>query len=1539
MTTREFVTALASQHIELWPDGRQLRYRGPREAVTPPVLAEITRKKDLLLDLLRKRDQPVFPLSHGQRALWYLHQLAPDSAAYHTAFGARIHSRIDAPALRAAFERLVDRHSMLRTTFMARGQEPVQAVHKSHDLCFEEIDASGWTWEKLTENARAAYGRPFDIERGPLLRVSLFTREHEEHVLLVTIHHLVCDMWSHWILIDELRTLYGAERRGARSPLPPLPLSYANYVDAQTELLAGAAGGRLRDFWQRQLAGELPVLNLPTDRPRPPYQRFRGGSHPFIVERGLTRRLHELAQAQHATLYMVLLAAFQVLLHRYTGQDEVLVGSPAACRDRREFAGLIGYFVNPVVFRANLAGNPTFQAFLGDVRGHVLAGLAHQEYPFPLLVQQLHPQRDPSRSPVVQADFVMQVPSKQSDVNELLLPSGNGKRVAFGDLIVGPFHLEQQEGQFDLTLEVLPAADALVAAFRYNRDLFEAGTIRRMAEHFQSVLESITANPYERLRTIPLLGKRERSQVLVEWNATTRDVPEHACVHDLFEAQVRQTPDRVAAVFEGRELTYRDLNERANRLASHLSALGVVEDVPVAVCMERSPDMLVALLGVLKAGGAYVPLDPCHPRERLAFMLHDSGSAVLVTQKDLLPSLPEHEAKVLCLDTLFDADEVESSKPPLPRSRPEHLAYVMYTSGSTGRPKGVQIEHRSVVNVLRAVQARTGFCESDVILAVSTIAFDVAAVELFMPLSIGATLVLVSQDEAADGTRLAERLRSSRATFMQATPSTWRLLLMAGWTGDPRLTIICTGEAMPRSLAGQLLDKGKGVWNFYGPTEATVYATAYPVVADEHGEPDWHAVMPIGRPVDNTTTYILDAQLNPVPIGVPGELCIGGLGLARGYRDRPELTAEKFIPDPFMKDAGARLYKTGDQARYLSDGNIEYLGRLDHQVKLRGFRIELGEIETVLSRHPDVQAAVVLCREDQPDSKRLVAYVVPRMQAPLGSSALRAFLRDTLPEYMLPAVFVILEELPLTPSGKIDRRALPAPEQTDRWIAEEPVLPVGPTEEVLAAIWAELLTVETVGRHDNFFDLGGHSLLAMKLVLRVQDILGVPLPVRCVVQVPTVAGIARVVDRFRSGETLDETLPRPPANLEEDAILAPAIHPRAPAAVLPSDHTGSGAVLLTGGTGFLGTYLLSELLQQTAEPIYCLVRARDEEEGFSRLQGKLEGYGLWNDAFRDRVRPVIGDLAKPGLGFQEEALGSLADKIGVIYHSGAKVNLTHPYAALRDPNVEGTRAVLKLATLKEAKPVHYVSTLSVFDSADYFDGRVIGEDTALSGSEGLLYGYAQSKWVAEKLVAAAGERGLPTTIYRPGAIVGPRESGVWNPDDVVSRAITGCIQLGQWPDLDVVWPLTPVDYVSKAILHLARRPDSAGKAYHLVNPSPVSAGQLYEWVRSLGYAVERVPSAVWRSELLRRAHRSEDNALLALLPLFLEKVPFDNALTLPEIFVEGRAPKYDCRHALAGLAGSSISCPIVDSKWLERCLPRVVRGAASDASEKGRNIA
>ncbi|MEM9154354.1 MAG: amino acid adenylation domain-containing protein [Cyanobacteria bacterium P01_F01_bin.33] len=950
----------------------------------------------------------------------------------------------------------------------------------------------------MTTEAR----RPFDLENGPVMRVRIFSRSATDHVLLLAVHHVAVDLWSITILLDELRFAYAAYSAGESPVLPELDLQYADFANKQAQLLDGETGDRLFSYWQKQLSGELPILNLPSDRPRPPMQTFNGASQTFQLSPELTQQLKALSRAKESTLYVTLLAAFQVLLYRYTHQEEILVGSPTAGRNHRKYSGIVGDFVNAVTLKANFTGDPTFQEFLLQVRDTVRGAIQHQDYPFSRLVERMgFPQGD-SHPPIFQTFFVLQKLQRFGELSDFILPTASDVQIDFGGLILEPYPLPHQEGQFDLTLEMIETAECLQGNLKYNTDLFDDTTIARTIEHFQILLVGIVNDPERTVSTLPLLTATEEHQLLTEWNQTQTAYPERT-VQQLFETQVERTPDAIAVAYGDRQYTYRELNSRANQLARHLQTLGVQAETLVGIYVERSMEMVVGLLGILKAGGAYVPLDPDYPAERLAFMLEDTQIPVLLTQQSLTEKISSSKAQIICLDSDRDILDSQLDENLASTTAIDRLAYVIYTSGSTGKPKGVSVIHRGIVRLL----FNTDYIQldsSDTIAQVSNSSFDAATFEIWGALLHGGKLVIIPKEIFLSPQDFAVELHEQKIDALFLTTALFNQLAGTVPYAFANLKyLLFGGEAVDPKSVKKVLDLSppEHLLHVYGPTESTTFTSWYRVqkVSEEA------ITLPIGRPIANTQIYILDRYLQPVPVGIPGELYIGGDGLAKGYFNRPQLSEEKFIPNPFDACSNSKLYKTGDSARYLPDGNVEFIARLDNQVKIRGFRIELGEIEAALLQMSELEACLAVVRDKELGDKRIVLYAIPNQEAGVTIADIRNHLHEKLPAYMMPSAFVLLEEFPLTPNGKIDRKALPAPQLASDAAKAQPR---NELERTLVEIWESCLGIHPIGIRDSFFDLGGHSLLAVKILAEIERKIKLKLSINQLFQFPSIAAIS-----------------------------------------------------------------------------------------------------------------------------------------------------------------------------------------------------------------------------------------------------------------------------------------------------------------------------------------------------------------------------------------------------------------------------------------------
>jgi amino acid adenylation domain-containing protein len=1093
----------------------------------------------------------VFPLSFAQQRLWFLHQMDPLSAAYNMPVAFRFSGQLDVEALQWALTEIVRRHEILRTTFDVLDQQPVQLIASTGNLTLALTDLSSLPApESEAEAARLANReteRPFDLVRGPLIRAVLMRLWFNEHLLLLTMHHIVSDGWSQALLLSELGVLYEAGMADHRSPLPPLSIQYADFAEWQREWLSGEVLDQQMKYWRTHLAGAPASLELPADRPRPPVQNFNGARESFALSHELSSGLVELSRREDATLFMTLLAAFQVLLHRYTGETDIVIGTPVANRNRRELEALIGFFVNTLALRTDLSGDPAFRQLLARVREAALGAFAHQDLPFDMLVEELQPVRDPSRNPLFQVMFALQN-----------TPEAASRR---SSLVIRPVEVKTTRALFDLTLDVSEAGGQLHVSLIYNKDLFDASTIQRMVENFKVLLEGVVAGSERPISALPLLTAADWRKLLVDWNDTANELRGEACVHRLFEQQVERTPQAIALVFGEHRVSYRELNGRANKLAHYLISSGVAPESFVGLMLERSTEMIVALLAILKAGGAYVPLDPGSPPARVSYVLDDARVAVLVTDRRSSIHLPPSPgARIICLDREENEISQHSDRDPACTTVGDNAAYMIYTSGSTGAPKGVVIAHRGISNLVAALVQAFRIHQESCVLQFASLSFDAAVQEIFTALTTGARLCLTNRETLLTGRRLVELAQEQNVTVATLPPSMLAVLSPEEW---PTLeTVVSAGERCPPEVAVRW-SQGKRFINGYGPTETTVGAILYEWDGPRAGEP------PIGRPLSNTQVYLLDQRLNPVPVGAMGELHIGGVGLARGYFRRPDLTAEKFIPNPFSTEPGARLYKTGDMARYLPDGNIRFLGRHDEQLKIRGFRIEPGEIETTLKEHADVLSAAVLAGEDRRGDQSLVAYVTTRRV--ITAAELRSFARQRLPDYMVPSAFTILDELPLLANGKLDCGALRLTAATEAERVGERVGPRNLLESQLAGIWEELLHVEPDMR-DNFFELGGHSLLVVPLLARVEQVTGKRLDLADIFRAPSIESLALLL-RHKS----DRSSSLPLIEIQPHGSLTPVFFV----------HPAGGSVV----------------------SFFPLARALGPERPFYALEGTSTGYG------------------------------------------------------------------------------------------------------------------------------------------------------------------------------------------------------------------------------------------------------------------------------------------------------------------------------------------
>ncbi|WP_116810880.1 non-ribosomal peptide synthetase [Steroidobacter cummioxidans] len=1447
------------------------------------------------------------PLSFAQERFWFLEQLGLVGAAYNVPMVTKLDGNLDAVALERGIAELIRRHESLRTRFEIRAGTPIQVVASPGSFALEVVDLSALREEdkesRLRRLGTEQAHRLFDLAKGPLLHACLVKLSPLRHVLLLTIHHIVIDGWSWGVLFRELGALYEfyAEGRGAR-PLDP-PLQYVDYALWQRKWLRGEVLEEQLRYWKEHLVGAAPQLQLPTDRPRPATESFRGATVRFKLSASVSEALGKLARHEGATLFMVILAAYQTLLARWSGQRDILVGAPVAGRRSRELEDIVGCFINTLVFRADVDGELTFRQLLSQVKDVTLAAYAHQDLPFEALVRELHPDRDLARQPIFQVALEME---NQGDAClELAELTWTWSWT----------EVERAVTHFDLTLFMSERRDGLAGMFEYAVDLFEGDSIERMAGHFRTLLEGIVADPDCPVRRLPLLGQGERDQLLAMSRAKEAQFPSTALIHELFEEQVRRSPHEIAATCDDERLTYAELNERANRLARYLVGMEVGPEALVGVFFERGLEMLVAVLGVLKAGGAYLPLDPAYPTERLAYMLAEASPKIVLTQGRLTGSLPETGSAIVAMDrdwpwiegyspSNFDAQELGL--------RCDHLAYVIYTSGSTGRPKGVMIEHRNVTRLFSATEKLFNFDRQDVWTLFHSIAFDFSVWELWGALLYGGRLVVVPLLTARSPEDLYSLLCRERVTVLNQTPSAFAQLIDAQGRRVEEHSlrlVIFGGEALElRALRPWVKRNGASrprLVNGYGITETTVFVTFSPLSEDAIASGQ---VSSIGNAMPDLGTYLVDQSLQFAAIGVMGEIHIGGAGGARGYLNQPGLTADRFIPDPFCEQPGSRMYRSGDLGRWRANQSIDYMGRNDHQIKIRGFRIELGEIEEQLSRHSRVKEAVVMAREDERNEQRLVAYVTldgSTEESRSSTEVLRVHLRAVLPEYMVPNAFVVLDRMPLTSNGKLDRKSLPMPTESSGLQFEAPE---GEVEQVLAEVWRELLGLGRIGRLDNFFELGGHSLLLMKALFKINQALDCELSVADVYRSPTIRDLSsRIGGKVFRDNFID--LSRE-AVLEAD-IVANGESPRVPAR----------AVLLTGATGFVGRFLLSQLLNETSATVHCLVRAPSSSQAFSRLKATLLKWDLWEERFESRIVAIPGDLRAPCLGLEPDVHEALSRDIDSIYHCATSMNHLETYAMARPANVRSVTELLRLAVRAKPKLVNYVSTLSIFGASDAH--RVVDETSSIDDEKHLASnGYAGSKWVAEKIFMAARERGIPCNIFRLGLVWADTRKGRYDELQREYRIFKSALLSGCGiKDYRYPVPPIPVDCVARSVVLLATRHPRGDGVFHLSSSRQMSEGLFERYNEIASTPLELRSFYDWIAEVKRRCRAGQS---LPVVPLVEYAFSMDEQAFLEWQGREGAGTILDCASTQQELERAGIVVPAMNDDWLGAFVRRVV---------------
>lgn len=1450
------------------------------------------------------RQIPLFPTQHHVAVLMrYSPQAA---AAFNESLSVRLAGALDGPALQAALAAAAARHEVLRMA-LTPDRDMLEIIEEERPL----LNVSPCPPAELDERLVGIEQRPFTPGQ-PLFRAELLRLADTDHVLMLVSHALLLDHEALLLLLQDVATFYNLYTRDEEPEVTPSAAQWTEYMVQRQAEVSAAARAEANTFWRETFAQGIPRLELPADQPRPPVKNYDGGRLILPLEPEFVQQLHSWAAASGEGLagsraHAAFFTAFTILLHRLAGQPELVVGVNSKPlhlpTGQRPVAATETMTPVPSGYNAD----DSFATAVERQAAALARAYDHAHLSLAEIIQLLQLPRDQSQSAIFAAAFRRQI---------IEAPP------AFIDLQSSYLIVPGAMARYDLELVWETAVNDNRLICNYSSELFTADTISRWLDGLLELLRTALEDDAAPCGQLPLMSETERHKLLVAWNETERPYPHQQTILDLVREQIRQRPDAIAIRCGEDALTYAQLGQRIEQIATQLHQQAIGRGDRVAILLPRSPDLVAAMLAAWRVGALYVPLDQEFPSKRLAFMLADADVKATITDADL--ALLIGNANLLLLN-----DEKPTSQPSSIVHRPSSAndsAYIIYTSGSTGRPKGVEITHRAVVNCVLGSQSLLEFGAGDSLLALTTVSFDISVVELFMPLVVGGILVLGEDGLVGDGLRLAEQITKVQPTYVQATPSTWKMVLAAGWQGDPALHIAATGESLSRELAQQLLARVGRLWNLYGPTETTVYATACPVEL----APD--QPIRIGRPLPNTQLYILDEQMQPVPIGAVGELYIGGDGLARGYWQRPKLTAESFVnyelqitnyeeSSVVRRPSSLVLYKTGDLARYLPNGDVICLGRIDNQVKIHGVRVELGEVESALQSVPGVRDAVAAAWYDSQGNVQLVGHVIMGHVITTGSQTLtpadiRTQLRDLLPTVMIPSRYMFHEAFPLTASGKVQRAALPTPDAGQTRVRAVGETPATPTERLLAEVWASVLEIEPdqIGRDDDFMDLGGHSLLMTPLMVEVRKLFHVSFDLREFFDASTLRRLAALIDERRQqrGNGQNGRFPTKPdrpsewgrqrmAFLKREAQLPATIAPARGLTYRPPDACRT--IFLTGATGFLGAYLVAEMLQETEAAIHCLVRPRRGQDGRQRLAAQLEKYDLWRDddwwqaAWQQRLHIVDGDVTLPRLGLSDALYESLARDVDAILHGAAHVNFIYPYEALRTTNVLGLHELIRFAFHSRIKPIHHLSTAAIWPMGAH---QTFYEKENIEHGRPLNLGYDESKWVAERCLLYAAERGLPVARYRPGEVGGDSQTGRCVTDHFLFATIKGFLQFGAFPALDMHVDIAPVDYVAQALVHLIFYGNPLGRAYHLTNPEPSHMSQALTFLRSLGYRFTEMPFAELRDRLIHSPGFAQ-NALF----------PYQAALQEMDSY-SLELPRYDTTQTKRALAGVGIACPPAD---------------------------
>ena len=1441
------------------------------------------------------------PLASSQQNVGFLSRYSNEAnAAFNDALILRLKGALHGPALHAAIEEAGNRYEALRTAL--NPDQNTLDVGKGEAL---ELIVSPFTSEQLQTRLTEIVAHPFEIGKR-LFRAELLRLSETEHVLALVGHALVLEPHALRIILNDIAELYRVYSHDQNANAAPLTLQWTDYLALKDTAEAKAAQQQAKEYWQTVFDSGVPRLELPADNPRPAIKKYSGSHVDLRIDSATSERLHAFAASEGIHPETALLAAFTIYIHRVSGLEDVVVGVESESLYLDDRVPAIANTRDMLPLRTRYDAAQSFKEYIHAEADALAKANLHRNLSLAELIQLLNLPRDQSRSPLFTAAFCSQHDETISAFDglqgSLIIPPSSGARYDLELRAVFPSPLRPSPGGRG------DGGEGLQLVCDYSTELFEAETITRWLNGMLALLESGLQDASQACGLLPMMPPQEREQILFEWNQTERPYPRERTVLDLIMEQVQAQPERTAVRFEESTLSYEQLAGRVEALASSLCLSGVKSGDRVGILMKRSLDLIPALLATWRVGALYVPMDIGFPQKRLAFMLTNADIHIVLTNQEFVSLIEaESNAKSICVEHVNTQVEsvVENSSP----ARGSDSALILFTSGSTGKPKGVEIRHSALLNTLLATKEYLVFTPQSSLLALTTVSFDISTNELLMPLISGGSVEIGEDGLAADGVQLVERITSRKPSHVQATASTWKMILTAGWQGDKNICLVSTGEALNRELGEQLLLKCRALWNLYGPTETTVFSSAYQVTS-ESSKP-----MRIGRPLSNTQMYILDKNYQPVPIGAVGDLYIAGDGLAVGYWQRPERTAERFITNPFR--AGERMYLTGDLARYLPDGSIVCLGRLDDQVKIHGVRVELGEVEAALRNLESVQDAVVVAWQDARGDAQLVAHVIAAKN--INVHELRTQLRERLPEVMIPPYILFTDSFPQTANGKIQRSAFPAPDAANHNLTNktsEP--PATATEQMLAKAWAAILGIDSkvIGRDSDFMDLGGHSLLMTLLMIEVRKQFQIHFNLREFFGASTLRKFAALIDERRQPASDQPDIGRSPAStrtsewarqrmafLQREAELPRYIAPARGMTYQPVKEIRS--VFLTGGTGFLGVYLIAEILKTTQAEIYCLVRPRRGESSKQRIENQMKRYQVWGDdeawqsGFESRLHVVDGDVTLPRLGMNDVDYETLSRNVDAIFHGAAHVNFIYPYEALRATNVLGIHEIIQFAFHGRIKPVHHLSTAAIWPMGaqyTYYEKDPIDHVGLLN------LGYDEAKWVGEKCLVHAAERGLPLARYRPGEVGGDSTTGQSVTDHFIIACFKGFLQFGAFPDMDIEVDVAPVDYVAKAMVHLAFRRNVLGRAFHLTNPSRRRLKDGLSYLRNHGYQFEELPFVELRDRLINSPDFSSN-------ALFAYQAALDD---MDDVSMQ--LPTYDTRETLRELAGSGIACPPADEK-------------------------